>query len=59
MVKTPALIKVEAKTVQDLLGTADAADPITVASINAAISQRAEAQALQNDPEFQNFATDW
>jgi len=57
IVKTPAQIKVEAKTVQDLLGTVDAADPITVASINAAISQRAEAQALQNDPEFQNFAT--
>jgi len=57
MIKTPALIKVQAKSVQDLLGTLNASDPNTVAAINAARSERAEAIALNNDPEFNNFAT--
>jgi hypothetical protein len=55
IVKTPALIKVEAKTVQDLLGSLDAADPITAASISAARAERENTtktvQELLNDPD--------
>ncbi len=57
IIKTPAMIKVQAKDVQSLLGTTSSADPNTVAAINAARKEREEAIALQNDPEFNNFAT--
>ena len=57
LAKTPALIKVEAKTVQDLLGTLDAADPITLATINAATAEQNQRQKSYGELKSQYDST--
>jgi len=47
--KTPALIKVEAKTVQDLLGTLNAADPLTTASITSQLAEKNQRSKSYNE----------
>jgi hypothetical protein len=58
MIKTPAMIKVQADTVQTLLGGSNIASNTTIATINAALKQRESAIANANDPTLNNFGSD-